>query len=474
MNPIRSYDRYFAGESIVRPVSTEDQIRDAFREAKSSRKRVVIRGSGHSFHDQALHDGDKGTAIVLDVSGFQNELMEVRGDQVRLGAGVQWGHYFEQASGHAKRGKVLIPASMQTGRKSTVGGTLSGDCLSRFSGTMGKESRSIVSFRLLTTELEVLDVSPTNHPQLFNAVVGGFGYLGFVLEATYKMVGLDRRSIARTKITLHNTFADLVQRQLDLVRQYDGQQRAISSGWFTEPSHRNGPERIKGMVFESWYDLPSVPRQPGFLLYGDFESESRYLTELLARTEPANMIGHETLYLQAQIHKGSFENDLKDFLFFMDGNTIAKERFERETEELFPIIQQTFVIPVEKTAEFAEFCEGKLLEYQIRPTESDMLYVKADDCLMSGNYKMDGFAVSFGFELLESQDPGPIRALLGELTKKCVGLGGRLHLVKNAYAGKDLLRSMYGQQILDFEEIKHQYDPSGILQNTFSDKLFNF
>lgn len=476
MTPIRSFGRYQAGESIVRHANSVDEIRKVFAEARESKRRVAIRAGGHSFHDQALHDKDTGSSIVLFVGDFQRDLIEfVPGqDQVRLGTGVRWGDYFREALKVVSGEPLLIPASMQTGRKATVGGTLSGDCLSRFSGTMGKESRSIVSFRLLTTTGTILDVSEDKDPDLFHSVIGGHGYLGFVLEATYCLVPVAMPSAAFTAISLHDSFTELVQRQLEIVKQNDGKMRAVSSAWFTDLHGIDGPNRIKGAVFESWFDAPTVPPKAGFPLYDDIESPWRYATELLARTEPANTFAHEFLYLLAKHHQGDFENSLTDFMFFMDGNTVAKEKFEESTGQLFPIIQQTFVIPPDATAQFAENCEHKMRSYSIRPTEADMLYVKADECLMSGNYHLDGFAVSFGFEPIKTQPPPRILELLDDLTEDCLAFGGRLHLVKNAYAQPTKLRRMFSPQIEKFEEIKRKHDPSLILQNTFSDRLFKF
>jgi hypothetical protein len=165
---------------------------------------------------------------------------------------------------------------------------------------------------------------------------------------------------------------------------------------------------------------------------------------------------------------------LTDFLFFMDGNTVAKERYEHlHPNELFPIIQQTFVIPADLAAAFAGNCEEKMKARKLRPTECDMLFVRADDALMSANYKMDGFAISVGFEPVEAdgQTPPAIADLLKELSADCLGAGGRIHLVKNVHADKAVLQQMFSPQISQFEEMKRRLDPDLLLQNGFSDNL---
>lgn len=482
----RSFGRGAAGRSICYKPASIDEVGAVFDIAKKSGQRVAIRAGGHSFHDQALHDGDTDQQIILSSDNFNAITFAPYGDPntVLLGAGVKWIDYFNAAVNHARTtdGPLRLPGSMQTGRRATAGGTMSGDCLSRFSAVLGKESRWIQSFRIVTTEGDLLDVNPNTYPDLFYAAIGGHGYLGFVTDVTYKLIAIDSASCARTRIITYESFSELVAAQIHLIE--DTMQvppplppRAISSVWFTDLADIGHPDKIKGGVFDSSYSRPSDPPGTQFPPYSDIDSEGRYLTELAIRNELADLAIDETLDLMAKAHKDPFENDLMDFIFFMDGNTRAKDRFEKHFQpQLFPIIQQTFVIRKEDTVAFAENCERKMSSYGLRPTETDMLFVAQDDCLMSANYRLDGFAVSIAFEPVapDGVPPPKIVALMQALTKDCLSVGGRIHLVKNVYADPADLREMFSPQIKQFEAIKLRYDPSLMLQNKFSDNLFEF
>ena len=61
-------------------------------------------------------------------------------------------------------------------------------------------------------------------------------------------------------------------------------------------------------------------------------------------------------------------------------------------------MQQTFVIPKDSTVAFAEDCERRMSPRGLRPTETDMLFVAKDNCLMSANYDLEGFVVTLAFE----------------------------------------------------------------------------
>ena len=480
----RSFGREASGRSVLFCPKDPGDVKAVFDIARQNGKRVAIRGGGHSFHDQALHKDDTDTNIVISPANFNTITFAPEGDPltVRLGAGVQWIDYFNKAVARAAGGgPLLLPGSMQTGRSSTAGGTMSGDCLSRFSAVLGKESRWIQSFRIVLTDGTLLDVNAYNYPDLFFAAIGGHGYLGFVIDVTYRLVAIDNRSCARTTISIYETFSDLVAAQLRLIQEATQgaapfPPRAISSVWFTDLADLGQPSKIKGGVFDSVYTPPSNPSPGGFPLYDEIDSDWRYAVELMARLDLPNTAIHEFLFLLAKERKVPFENDLMDFLFFMDGNTIAKERFETQFyPKLFPIIQQTFVIPEEKTAAFAANCQHKLALSGLRATETDMLFVAQDDCLMSANYRLDGFAVTLAFEPIadDGKPPPKIVALLEHLSRDCQVAGGRIHWVKNLYSEPEVFRDMF-PQIAQFEDTKRKYDPGLLLQNKFSGTFFQF
>jgi decaprenylphospho-beta-D-ribofuranose 2-oxidase len=482
----RSFGREAVGRSTLYCPQNADDVKQVFDTALKNGQHVAIRAGGHSFHDQALHDKDAAKQIVMSPENFNTIQFAPGGDatKVVLGAGVQWIDYFNAAVTYAKAngGPLRLPGSMQTGRSSTAGGTLSGDCLSRFSAVLGKESRQIDSFRMILTDGTPLSVDEAHYPDLFNAVIGGHGYLGFVTDVTYRLVAVDAASCAQTKITTYQSFTDLVSAQLDLIKQATQgaaplPPRAISSVWFTDLADIGTPDKIKGGVFDSKYALPSDPSAAGFPVYGDIASPWRYAAEYIARNDFSNTAIHEFLYLLAKEHRGPFENDLMDFLFFMDGNTLAKEKFEKQFyPKLFPIMQQTFVIPAANTVAFCVNCEKKLADAGLRPTETDMLFVAQDDCLMSANYHLDGFAVSLAFEpIRDDGSPDPdVMALFKDLSQDCYAAAGRIHMVKNLYIDQTVFRKMFSPQIETFETIKRRYDPRLVLQNPFSNTFFKF
>jgi decaprenylphospho-beta-D-ribofuranose 2-oxidase len=483
-----SFGRCASGHSTVERPKDLDEVRAVFDRAIREHRHVTIRGGGHSFDGQALHDGDTGSQIVLRTDSF-TRIDFGPGPLVTVGAGAKWGDILEQS---IMRG--LIPAIIQTAREATAGGTLAGDCLSRFSGALGKESAWIESFTLVSPGHAPLRCSRTDNTELFHAAIGGHGYLGFVTDITYRLLEILPGSVARTEVTTFRSLPDLldaqIPRALEVFSSASSIRRALVAtrvGGAASPlqatpdiralssvAFQSGP-LIKGAVFESFYAQPGNPPLPPFPLYNNLDGGLRYAAELAARNDQLNRLFHESLFslLETLVH--SFQDDIAEFSFFMDGNTFAKRRFEREHPgRVFPITQQTFVIPDRASAvHFVNECLARMAALDVEPTEMDILFVAEDECLMSATFKQSGFAISLAFEnYQEPCPPAHVDALLRGLSTLCGDIGGRIHLVKNLRAQKVDVRRMFDATIREFEKIKAGVDPAGILRNPFFDKIF--
>jgi decaprenylphospho-beta-D-ribofuranose 2-oxidase len=490
-----AFGRYNIGTSQFHAPSDIDGVNQVYQTALASggAQRIVIRGGGHSFDGQALHTGDAGGQIILSNQNFQSTANDIHWntdgpDTVTLGSGVTWRTFVEASLKQSQDtgGPILLPGSMETGGAATVAGTLSGGCLSRFSAVLGKESQWINSLRILTpSDPAPIFCSPTNNADLFWAVIAGSGYLGFVTEATYRLMEIPAGSCAHTDVSRYTTLSSLIQAQLDMINGPQNPPHAISSAWFTSPtsnaSHAHtalaaslaaADPTIKGGIFNSVYAQPAG--HPHFPLYHDLFSDSRFATEVAARVPLTNYLVHLGLYELCRFVT-SFDDDIEPFVFFMDGDTYARQKYRQIFGVEFPIIEQTFVLPVSATESFTANSMEKIAAAGFDASDCDMLYVKGDDALMSANYHLDGFAVSWCFEPSNPETPPPaLIDLLQQLSVDCLNAGGRIHLPKNAYVDRATFRAMFSPQITTFEAIKRVCDPNLLIQNPYSDRFFAF
>jgi decaprenylphospho-beta-D-ribofuranose 2-oxidase len=485
----RSFGRCESSESFgLRPASIPE-VQQAFGRASAAKQRVTLRGGGHSFDGQAIQ-ADDGKQLILLTDGFNEIQFSKDSSSVTVGAGVTWDTILRKC---LSRNPPRIPWVVQTGRRATAGGTLAGDVLSRFSR---RESVCIESFDFVPVVGECMRCSRTENSNVFHAVIGGLGYLGFVPSITYRLLPIGPNYRARTDVEVHDDLEELIKAQIVYTSEARAAERrakilsenrtmeagltvettealqAVSSAEFT---HLLFPNRVKGAVFRSTYAPASG--LPEFPLYNRLDSDDRHFTELNVRRDFMNRLIHEGGYLYCSVFK-HFENDIHDFTFFMDGNTFAKERFEKENPpKLFPIVQQTFVVAEDRIVEFGHLCVQMLRAAGLHPTELDILFVNEDDCLMSANRGFPGFALSIAFENFDHTDctPPAIQTFFYDLSRICLErFGGRIHLVKNVHAEKKVLRKMFRGGIEEFEDLKRRFDPQGLLRNPFFDRLFNF
>ena len=56
----------------------------------------------------------------------------------------------------------------------------------------------VLSFRILTADGEILNVSREEHPDLFRAAIGGWGLLGIIVDVTLQLV--DDRVVEKSEV----------------------------------------------------------------------------------------------------------------------------------------------------------------------------------------------------------------------------------------------------------------------------------
>lgn len=82
----------------------------------------------------------------------------------------------------------------------TVGGAIASDVHGKNHHVAGSFSDHITGFRLMVSSGEVLEVSRTDHPDLFHATCGGMGLTGVIVEATFRLQPITSRVIDETVI----------------------------------------------------------------------------------------------------------------------------------------------------------------------------------------------------------------------------------------------------------------------------------
>lgn len=159
---------------IIAP-TTAEEISEAVRHHAGP---ISIGGARHSMGGQIATDG----ALHLDMRRF-NRILDFSPDRktVTVQAGVRWRGIQE----------LIDPADlavkiMQSYATFTVGGSLSVNGHGRYVG-LGPLISSVKSLKVILSDGSTIEASPTHRADIFNGVIGGYGGLGIITEATLEL-----------------------------------------------------------------------------------------------------------------------------------------------------------------------------------------------------------------------------------------------------------------------------------------------
>ncbi len=159
---------------VVSVQNTED-VRQAL---KSWKGRVSIGGGRYSMGGQTAIAG--GWQLDMRPMNLLLQLDPVR-KTVRVQAGMRWRDLQKLIDPHG-----LAVRTMQSFANFTVGGSVSVNCHGRYVGH-GPIASSVRAIRVVLAHGEVLELSPTQEPELFYAAIGGYGGLGVITEVELQL-----------------------------------------------------------------------------------------------------------------------------------------------------------------------------------------------------------------------------------------------------------------------------------------------
>jgi len=208
--PVNDVHSRLSGARVFKIVEprTLDDVRNAFKQAKSEEKAVCIAGGRHSMGGQPFGED----TFLLDIRKMNRIVaFDVERGLIEVEAGVQWPQLLEFLQNNTGAGeKAWTFSQKQAGvDKVTIGGSLSANIHGRglaFAPFIG----DIESFRLVNARGDLVQCSRSENQDLFRAVIGGYGLFGFISSVTLRLA--PRRKLQR-----------IVE-----VRQADGLMRAFA------------------------------------------------------------------------------------------------------------------------------------------------------------------------------------------------------------------------------------------------------
>lgn len=159
---------------VLTPITT-DEIVKAVKEHSGP---ISIGGARHSMGGQTATQG----ALFIDMRQFNRILnFSPTGKTITVQAGARWRDIQE----HIDAANLSVKI-MQSYANFTVGGSLSVNAHGRYVG-LGPIILSVKSLKIVLADGSIVDASPVSNSDIFYGVIGGYGGLGVIVEATLEL-----------------------------------------------------------------------------------------------------------------------------------------------------------------------------------------------------------------------------------------------------------------------------------------------
>jgi FAD/FMN-containing dehydrogenase len=152
-------------------VTSAEDVKTALAYAQANKLKVSMAGVRHSMGGQAFSRN----GVVLDMTHFNKMSLDETNKILTVESGATW-HDIQDFL-HPK----YAVKAMQSTDIFTVGGSISVNAhgMDHRAGSVGGTIRAM---RVMLADGTVVTASPTENPELFNLVVGGYGLFGVVLD----------------------------------------------------------------------------------------------------------------------------------------------------------------------------------------------------------------------------------------------------------------------------------------------------
>ncbi len=188
--------------AVLKPGSIADVVR-LLQFANAHGLQIAARGQGHSTRGQA----QVRAGVVIDMSSLAT-IHEVNAGDALVDAGVRWSDLLRRTLPAG-----LAPPVLNDYLDLSIGGTLAVGGVGSQSFREGAQVDNVLELTVVTGRGDLVTCSPTQNRQLFDAVRGGLGQFGVVVQARLRLVPVLPRTryYQATYDDLHLFLADLQQ-----------------------------------------------------------------------------------------------------------------------------------------------------------------------------------------------------------------------------------------------------------------------
>ncbi|USB31638.1 FAD-binding oxidoreductase [Paenibacillus sp. YPG26] len=420
----------------------EQQLQEILQEARKKHLTVSIAGQRHS---QGGHTYYK-DSIVVDMRSYNRILsFDPMKKIIRIQAGATWKDVQDYINPFG-----LAVKTMQSQNIFTIGGSISVNAHGRDIHN-GSLIKSVESFRLLTADGRILNVSRTENKELFPLVIGGYGLLGIILDVTLKLTDNEMYKLAIDEMDV-SSYSTYFKEQVKADPDIHMHIARISVA----------PESFLKEMYAINYVLErNAPLKGNDQL--KTREEGVIPTKLMFNLSRSFGWGKNALW---SMQKSHFEGQ--------EGKLITRNNAMRSESEFMEFreagsndVLQEYFIPVQEFEGFVDDFRTVLKAENLNLLNITVRYVNHDEESTLSYAKDDMFALVCLFNVpLSEQGQNKVRKGIQKVLDRVIEHNGTYYLPYIAYPRLDQFQSAY-PKYSEFFQKKEQYDPDHLFMNYF-------
>jgi FAD/FMN-containing dehydrogenase len=414
----------------------EIQLKNILKYAKENDLKISIAGAKHSMGGHTIYPN----GIVLNMLAYKQMELDTINNVLTVGSGALWEDALRYLD---KYGKSI--SIMQAFSSFSVGGSISVNGHG-WQKDLPPISSSVLSFKLMTANGEIINCSREDHPELFHLVIGGYGLFGIILDVQLKVVA---------NIALKYNYIQLnPQDYVDYYKKYITEKPninlvfgrlRISEKHFLEEATLNFFEKVEAPVPHLKKQKSTAAQRLVFRGSANSEYGKRLRWDL---EMGMNKVSRNDIYSRNELlngHVSLIENKDHSSTDLLQEYFIPERNFNRYIEDIKPILEKTKV---------------DLLNITIRGVKGDH-----DSYLNYAREDVFGFVFLFNQKKTDEQEE-EMKNLTNKLVDEALKNGGTFYLPYRLHIDRNKMRKSYPQAD-NFFQLKLKYDPTELFDNKF-------
>ena len=449
--------------SLVARPTTVEQCREVLTYCSENGMTVCARGAGRAYGDLALNDGQ----VLLDMSAM-NRILELDEEkkQITVEAGTRLIDIY-QAVHHRL---LTLPAS-PTESHSSVAGAICANVNGKDGWRHGNFYHQVVRLTLLLANGETLVIDRSH--ELFNAVVGGIGLLGVVVEVTLQLKSIPSPYVEINRIPASNVDA-LLEKMAEVEKSHDaavvwvdayakGEKTGRSVIHAAKWIERQENEAQRREVLDAGYKRLDRHRKFGLALHETF---GPFLTLMLHLQRFLVPWFNRLYYAMSQLlYRTGHSSNSELFLRFSFEASFTVPPAHLVCGPRGYTVQLNFPRSSAREAiiELLEICQTS----PSPPVTTIMRGHKSDDGMLS--FSEDGYSLNFEFHPKERHE-AKSRAAVDRLIDATIKRGGKIHLAKDQVLRPEQFVRIF-PRYSELLEIKKRLDPDGLFTSDMARRV---